>query len=340
MTASLALAGCHFGLGAVRPHTSVAVVHNAVDFGLMSATYFVVSEVDGKVVHRKYDRSATVEVAPGQRGLSVRYYAESVSQEPRGVEECRISLAAEAGRDYYLEGVVEGIQWKVRLVDAYGEGEVLCLFANNERTGTVLGGSQDHAVSSRPPIPRSAPRRPPVAVSPPNVLPAVDRSVGGPASSPATGEPSIKRGAPAPTRPRSTFVTKAMRGRGHWGCPSSLFRVSGIEDGAVGLSGSERVRLIGVEPVAGEGFATALQNWVGGCVSLELESPLAGERLRDRDGRLFGYLTDENGTLLNAEVIRLGGARVDPQSRCRRLGELLAAQAEARSTGRGTSADD
>ncbi len=360
----LMVLGCQAQREPMRLGEATARVHNAIDFGMVSSTHFVISRVDGVVVHRKFDRDEIVRIAPGRRELRVRFYSESLTRAGSGESQCRLELSAEADRDYYLEGVVEGEWWRAHLVDASGGAEIPCLFEDGTGLGPVVGGSQLHAVSSRPR--GSEVRPPPAAAVLDPVDPAAEQALATtpepeaaaqavapiaeaarqplPSAAPAAAAAQVPaRGADGTVavasarrrREKQSVLGKVMSGRGHWGCPSNLFRVSAIEGEAIALSGDERVRLLGVAAEDDEAYVEALEPVIGECVSIEHDPALAGKVQRDREGRLLVYLVDESGALLNAEVIRIGAAKVDPQSRCRRLGELLAAQSEAMAAGRG-----
>lgn len=326
-------------------------IHNAIDFGVASSTYFVVNRVDGVEVHRKFDRDPFVEVAAGRRRIEVRFYSESLSTSRRGLGECAIELDAEDGLSYYLEGGVGRSRWWARLVDSSG-AITACVFGDGTTEGRIAGGDQDHAVSARPSPPDSAPADIPVA---PEVADAPPRAT----SSPVTVDPAPRQetiaaasgvaAPPAPSSPESQarraaernhseddeyLVISAMRGRGHRGCSAGRFLVSDVSGELLSLSGNERVRLLGVLP-ASDGvdaaYTEALRKVVGECVEVELDPGLTERGHHDRDGNLLAYVRAEDDLLLNAEVVRLGVATVDTSWRGRYLAELLAAQAEAKS---------
>lgn len=361
---ALALAA---GCGHLRPPAPAAeasaTIHNAIDFGLGSSIYFAVSRIDGAVVHRKFDRDSSIRTAPGLHDLRVRYYFEGVSGAAEGAAECRVEIDVQEGADYYLEGATDDGRWRARLVDAAGTAEWPCTFPGGSASGAVEGSARSQAVSSRPrgslartELPAAAveaaaagqaavveggaagaaseDRRPSTDPAAPSGRVSDDSGVVA-ASTAATG--AVASTGSAASWGGGTF-RKVLDGRGHWGCPANLFRVSAIEKETIALGGNERIRLLGVEPLDGGRFARALESLVDHCVSLEFDQALAGKILRDRDGSLRAYVIDESGELVNAAVIRRGGATVDPRSRCRRLGELMAAQSEANAAG-STSAE-
>jgi hypothetical protein len=360
------------GCGNVRPSgprdETTATIHNAIDFGLGSSIYFAVSRIDGAVVHRKFDRDSLVRVAPGRHDVRIRYYFEGLSGAAAGEAECRVELEARAGADYYLEGAADDGRWRARLVDAEGATEWPCSFPDGSGAGAVAGSARTHALSARPRT-SAAQAAPPAVPTGAGDVPVAERArmrdvdAGTPtpvdALSPAavaaapSGEagdgaevvagPTAPAGAAAPptTRAAGTWsggaVGKVLHGRGHWGCPANLFRVSAIEAETIALGGNERIRLLGVEPLDQGRFVRALEPLVDRCVSLEFDEALAGKILRDRDGSLRAYVIDESGELVNAAVIRRGGATVDPRTRCRRRGELMAAQSEANAASRNSA---
>jgi len=123
-------------------------------------------------------------------------------------------------------------------------------------------------------------------------------------------------------------------------------RVAEIIDGdTLVLSDRREVRLVGIQapklplgrrnftpwPLAEEARAALVRLAAGKTLTLS-----HGGTAMDRHGRVLAHLTDESGRFLQAEMLRLGMARVysfaDNRSR---LDELFAAEREARAAGRG-----
>jgi endonuclease YncB( thermonuclease family) len=314
-----ALFGCRPAIDVPHPGERTARVYNAIDFGLTNSTTFAVSRVDGASVHRKFDRDRFVELTPGEHALTVRFYSESLSRALRGVSECGLTLQAEAGAEYYLEGVVDGDRWHAQLVDPRRGGAVTrCLFAAASLDGRVEGGTQRLAVSS-------------LAAAPPQSAAAAAGEAGGPGTPP----PAVAAAAmPVAVASDEPFAVAAMRGRGHSGCRAGRYRVDAVRGEVISLGGSERVRLLGVEPRS-ETYARSLEEIVGQCVELELDATLGERGHHDRDGNLLAYVRGEDGVLLNLAVVRRGAATVDTSLRGRYIGDLLAAQSEARIGQRG-----
>jgi micrococcal nuclease len=123
-------------------------------------------------------------------------------------------------------------------------------------------------------------------------------------------------------------------------------RVVEVIDGdTLMLDGRREVRLVGIQapklplgrrnfvpwPLAEESRAALARLAAGKILALSY-----GGAQTDRHGRVLAHLTDENGRFLQAEMLRLGMARVysfaDNRSR---LDELFAAEREARDSNRG-----
>lgn len=340
------IGGCGASRDALPTAPGGVRIHNAIDFGVASSTYFVVNRVDGVDVHRKFDRDPFVEVAAGRRRIEVRFYSESLTASRRGLGECAVELDAEDGLAYYVEGGVGRSRWWARLVDSRGVAAA-CVFADGTTEGRIAGGDQEYAVSARPsppdPVPSARLVAPGVADAPPTTRPSPARV--DPASEPiaagssvaAPPDPSPAEGQTGRAAERDDpddeyLVISAMRGRGHRGCSAGRFLVSDVSGELLSLTGNERVRLLGVLPAGDDAaYTEALRRVVGQCVEVELDPGLAERGHHDRDGNLLAYIRAADGVLLNAEVLRLGVATVDTSWRGRYLAELLAAQSEAES---------
>ncbi len=118
--------------------------------------------------------------------------------------------------------------------------------------------------------------------------------------------------------------------------------VRDVDGDTIVLDGGERVRLIGVDtpetkdprrPVeyfGREASAFTRQRVAGRRVRLEYD-----QTRRDRYGRTLAYVYLEDGTCLNAELIRQGYGHAYTKYPFRRLREYVALEAEAREAGRG-----
>lgn len=354
---ALGLVGCGTTRETAVDHQSVARVHNAVDFGLTTSTFFGVSRIDGTVVHRKFDRDRVVVLAPGEHRLGIRYYSEGLSRARHGVTECELTVTAPAGADYYLEGVVDGDRWRARAVDPRGGAVIDCVFGGGAAEGEIDGGPHRDAVSALPAAalpaggeahattePLAAPSPGALAVPsgeaavaaaavamPPGRDPAVAAPTGDDvvASAPVAAPSRADAGALVEDPSDESVITTALRGRGHWGCAAGRYRVEAIAGEALALSGNERVRLLGIVPRSAEAYRRVLEETVGRCVSVEIDPELTEAGYHDRAGNLLAYVRDEAGVLLNAEAVRRGAADVDSTLRGRYLAHLLAAQNDA-----------
>jgi micrococcal nuclease len=119
-----------------------------------------------------------------------------------------------------------------------------------------------------------------------------------------------------------------------------------IDGDTVDVAGAGRVRLLGIDaPEIGRGFDTSapfavearerlrsllVTRWVR----------LEGDReARDGYGRVLAYVIRDDGLFVNAELLRLGLARVSARRPLRRLAELRAAEDQARLARRGMWGD-
>lgn len=123
--------------------------------------------------------------------------------------------------------------------------------------------------------------------------------------------------------------------------PAWRLCVEAVEGDFILLDGRERVRLLGVDcPEVDEGkpperlgpeatvFTRELA--VDRRVRLEYDG-----RRRDRFGRTLAYAFFEDGTLLNAEIIRQGFGVANPKYAHRRMREFRAIEREAKQARRG-----
>jgi micrococcal nuclease len=113
------------------------------------------------------------------------------------------------------------------------------------------------------------------------------------------------------------------------------------------LASGERVRLIGVDtpetkrpkkPVeyfGKEASAFTRRMVEGKRVRLEFDQANAAQGHKDRYGRTLAYVFLEDGTLLNAEIIKQGYGRAYTQFPFSRMEEFRRLEREARELGRG-----
>lgn len=115
-----------------------------------------------------------------------------------------------------------------------------------------------------------------------------------------------------------------------------------IDGDTVDLSGAGRVRLLGIDaPEVGRSFETSAP------FAVEARDRLASllitrwvrlegdDEERDGYGRLLAYVIRDDGLFVNADLLRMGLARVSARRPLRRLSELRRAEEEAQRARRG-----
>lgn len=148
-----------------------------------------------------------------------------------------------------------------------------------------------------------------------------------------------------PPKPRTT-VTSSVPVAGEW---HTVQRV--IDGDTLVLENGERVQLLGVdtpqikhpkkpdEYFGEEAFAFTRRMVEGKRVRLEFDQANAPSGYRDRYQRVLGYLFLEDGTLLNAELIKQGYGYVSPRDPFTRREEFQRLEREAKETRRGLWAE-
>jgi len=341
------------GCGSVRdispgiPQSESLTVFNALDVGFTSSAYFVVARVDGKTVHRNFDRDRGLRMAAGAHSLAVRFYTEGFASSPRGAAECEVGFSGAAGHNYYLEGKAEGARWVATVYSEDGSESWPCWFAGAARSGAIEGGELRLTASAAPQSATAIEVTAP-AVPAPAAVTAAPAAAGAPPGHPAGAAVAVKQ---PPAAARATagagFASEGAAGgaapnvssggvaggivgsRGRGGCPAGRFRIASIAGEDIRLSGNETVRLLGVRVLDPVAFAAYLAPLVDRCVRIELDDAFARVGHHDREGRLFAYVFLVGEKFVNEDVIRQGLARVDTRARFRYLSTLLEAQSGA-----------
>jgi len=314
MSGVVALCLVSIGCADRRPERSQAiasgaVVHNAIDVGVIRTTFFVVDSVDGTKVHEKMDFQREVSIATGRRELTVRHYTDAVWGSRDSAETCTILVDAEAGREYQLVGAAADDRWRAQLVDRRTGREIACLFAD------------EVAFPEAPPEqPRpQAPSKAPVVAATTATAERAAVAVGDDPPSEVAKDETAAEPSPRPAR-RKAF------------CSRGFYLVAHSDgDTTFVLERTDRVRLIGVQGQGdgGGGSEAGVGGIEGKCVRFEYEPTNLIDGHRDRDGRLLAYVFLEDGTFVNVEWIRQGRVRASDE-RHRYLADFLAAQSAAR----------
>jgi endonuclease YncB( thermonuclease family) len=291
-----------------------AVVRNSIHVGLIETAFFVVDSIDGVKVHEKLDFKRHVEVAAGERTLTVMHYTDALWGSREGSETCTIVVEVEPEGSYKLEGAAERSEWRARLVNRRNGQELRCLFPDETGFGAARAGEKEQVAPISPP-PAAELGSDPVK---PNAEADVEERDDGAAQDVA-----------------AEAVNQPRRRRSF--CPRGFYRVGFLEgDSTFVLERSDRVRLIGIRPAAlnATQLGASAMSIEGKCVRFDYEPASLIDGHRDRDGRLLAYVYLEDGTFVNLELIREGRARAS-EERHRHLAEFLAAQSVARKAGIG-----